>query len=370
MKFTCTQENLIKSLNIVSKISGKNVSLPILNNILVVVDNEGVNLSATNLEIGITTKMRSKTEEYGKITVPARILSSFVNYLPEEKVSFEMVGNEIKITSGSWKTKIKTQPAEDYPLIPEVDQKESFSLKANEFKKALSQTVFAAVNNESRPELSGGYFKISSENSELILVATDSYRLAEKKVKLSKDVKKEFNFIVPIKTLQELMRILSEVSDDIEVNVFYEENQIKFVLDGIELTSRLIDGEYPDYKQIIPSNLQTKVVFSKNEIVNAIKAAGLFAKTGVYDVLFSFKSPDKIIVKSTNSQVGENEAQIAAEINGNDCEIVFNYHYVLEGLLNIPQDKIQIDLTSSENPAILKSAGSEDYLYLIMPIRQ
>ncbi|MBU4482024.1 DNA polymerase III subunit beta, partial [Patescibacteria group bacterium] len=121
MKFTCTQENLIKGLNIVSKISGKNVSLPILNNILISVNNEGVDLSATNLEIGIKTKIRSKTEDSGKITVPARILTSFVNYLPDEKVNFELIGNEIKITSGSWKTKIKTQPAEDYPLIPEVE---------------------------------------------------------------------------------------------------------------------------------------------------------------------------------------------------------------------------------------------------------
>ena len=333
-------------------------------------NNEGVDLSATNLEIGIKTKIRSKTEQSGKITVPSQILTSFVSYLPEEKVEFETINNEIKITSGKWKTKIKTQPAEDYPLIPEVEKKQNFKIKSSVLKNALSQTIFAAINNESRPELSGGYFNINQEKSELIVVATDSYRLAEKKVEVLENIKNSTNFIIPIKTLQELARILSEINENEEVNIFLEENQIMFKTDNIELTSRLIDGEYPDYKQIIPQNLQTSVEFSKNEIINAIKAAGLFAKIGVFDVIFEFKSPDKIIIKSTNTQIGENEAEIKAEIKGNNCKIVFNYHYILEGLLNIPQDKVVLELTSGENPAILKPQGKDDYLYLIMPIRQ
>lgn len=368
MKFTCLQENLIKGLNAVSKVSGKNISLPILNNILISAQSDGVDLMSTNLEIGIKAKVRGKTEREGKITVPARVLTGFINYLPQEKVDFEVINGEIMITCGTWQTKIKTQPAEDYPLIPEVDKKNEIKIKVGQLANVLNQTVFAAVTNESRPELSGGYFKINI--NELLVVATDSYRLAEKKVELEKGSKKEESFIVPIKSLQELIRILSELAKDDEIQIFWEENQIMFLMPGIEFTSRLIDGEYPDYQQIIPTTSKSQIIFSKNEVMNAIKASSLFAKTGVYDINFEFKKPNQIIIRSANAQVGENEAKIKAEVKGEDNNIVFNYHYVLEGLQNIPQDKVVLEMTTPANPAVLKPQGKNSYLYLIMPIRQ
>lgn len=369
MKFTCTKENLIKGLNTVAHLAGKNISLPILNNVLITADENSIELSATNLEIGVKVKIRGRIEKPGKITLPARILSSFVNFLPEEKVEFELLeNNEMRIASGKWNTKIKTQPAEDYPLIPGVDKKNSFKIKASSFKNTLNQTIFAAVSNESRPELSGGLFKINDK--ELIIVATDSYRLTEKNIELLSSIKKESSFIVPIKTLQELLRILGELESESEIEIFWEENQIMFMMDEIEFTSRLIDGEYPDYKQIIPQASNTNVTFNKSEMINAVKAAGLFSKTGIFDVNFEFKAPDKIIIKSANTQLGENTAEIKADIKGEDNNIVFNYHYILEGLTNIPQEKIVMELTNANNPAVIKPEGEEDYLYLIMSIRQ
>ncbi len=367
MKFTCIKENLIKGLNAAAKIAGKNISLPILNNILISTQNEGIDLMATNLEFGIKAKIRGKTEATGKITVPAKILASFINYLPEEKVNFELTGSEIKINSGTWQTKIKTQPAEDYPLIPEVERKNCFKIKTSILVQTLSQTIFAAITNESRPELSGGFFKIKDDD--LVVVATDSYRLAEKKTK-TEGGKKEASFIVPIRTLQELTRVLSEQAIDEEVQIFWEENQIVFITPSIEFTSRLIDREYPDYAQIVPTSSQTQVTFSKDEMINAIKAASLFAKTGIYDVTLEFKAPDKVIIKSANQQLGENQAVVACEVKGENNNIVFNYHYILEGLLNIPEEKVVLEITSPSNPAVLKPAGKADYLYLIMPIRQ
>lgn len=368
MKFTCTQENLIKGLNIVSRICGKNISLPILNNILISAQSDGIDLMATNLEIGIKVKIRSKTEKVGKITVPAKILSNFINYLPEEKVNFELINGEIKITSGTWQTKIKTQPAEDYPLIPEVERKNGIKVKVSCLSEALNQTTFAAVTNESRPELSGGFFKAGPHG--LVIVATDSYRLAEKKTKVLEGGKRETSFIIPIKTLQELGRVLTELTSEEEIQIFWEENQIIFLTPTIEFTSRLIEGEYPDYQQIIPQTSQTQVILSKNEIINAIKAASLFAKIGIYDVTLEFKTPDQVMIKSANAQLGENQAIIKAKVSGENNNIVFNYHYILEGLLNIPQEKIILEMTTSANPAVLKPEGSTDYLYLIMPIRQ
>ncbi len=369
MKFTCTRENLIKGLNLVAHLTNRSVSLPILNNILIITKDDGIEFSATNLEIGVKVKIRGKIDQMGKITLPARILSGFINFLPEEKVDFELLENkEMQINSGGWQTKIKTQPAEDYPLIPEMDKKNGFKIKASLFKNSLNQTIFAAVTNESRPELSGGLFKINEQ--ELVLVATDSYRLAEKKTEIIEGAKKEQSFIVPIKTLQELNRVASEIADEEEIETYWEENQIMFLINDVKFTSRLIDGEYPDYQQIIPQTHQTRAIFSKNEMINAIKATSLFSKTGIFDVTFEFKEQNKIIIKSANTQLGESTAEIKTEMEGVENVIVFNYHYILDGLINIPQEKVLLELTNSANPAVLKPVGKDDYLYLIMPIRQ
>ncbi len=369
MKFTCTQENLIKNLNIVSHLSSKNISLPILNNILIDVSDDGIKFLSTNLEIGIKINVRGKVEKKGRITLPAKILSSFVNLLPEDKVEFELLeNNEMKISSGSWQTKIKTQPADDYPLIPEVNKKSSFKVDLGQFKKALNATIFAAVNNEARPELSGGLFRLKDKN--LKLVTTDSYRLAEKTIELNENNYKGKDFIVPIRSLQELSRVLGDYANNQEMSVYIEENQILFVVDSLEFSSRLIDGEYPDYKQILPQTSTTQVKFSKAEIMNAIKAAGLFSKIGIFDINFEFKTPNKIIIKSSNNQLGENTAEIKGKVSGENNQIVFNYHYVLEGLSAISQDNVIMELTGPENPAVIKPENKEDYLYLIMSIRQ
>jgi len=370
MKFTCVKDNLIKGVNIVARTAGKNISLPILNNILIIAENEGVNLSATNLEIGIKIKIRGKIEEPGKITVPAKTIAGFVGYLPEEKIEFEWLKNstEIKIFSGQWETKIKTQSAEEYPLIPEVAKENTLKLKIKQLKELLSETIFAAVTNESRPELSGGYFKIL--NSELTLAATDSYRLAEKKTILSEEYKNKSHFIVPIKTLQELEKILAESADEEHIDIFWEENQILFTTSTMELNSRLINSEYPDYTQIIPIKHTTKVVFDKNQVINAVKASSLFVKTGIYDVAFEFKKPGKMFIKAANSQLGENQALVDCEIIGEENNIVFNYHYILDGLLKLTSERVVLEMMSSNNPAVLKADKKDNYLYLIMPIRQ
>jgi DNA polymerase-3 subunit beta len=369
MKFTCTKDNLIKGLSSVSGLTSRNISLPILNNVCISATSDGIELSATNLEIGIQKNIRGKIEKQGKITLPAKILLSFINLLPEERVEFELMeNNEMLVKSGTWQTKIKTQSADEYPLIPEVEKKNEFKISVGKLKNGLAQTIFAAMNNESRPELSGGLFRLK-ENS-ISLVATDSYRLAEKKIEIDTKIKKETQFIVPIKTLQELLRLIGDIDSNLEIQIFWEENQIMFKIEDLILTSRLIDGEYPDYEQIIPENSKTSVRFSKSEIVNAIKASALFSKTGIFDVNFEFKAPDKIILKSSNTQLGENTAEISAEVKGDDNNIVFNYHYILDGLNNIPGQNLILELTNANNPAVLRSEGEDDYLYLVMSIRQ
>jgi len=368
MIFACVKENLINGLNIVAHISGKNVSLPILNNILIEATDDGIILSATNLEIGIKAKIRGKITTKGKITVPAKLITSFVNYLPEEKIEFELKDGELKIFSGKWQTKLKTQNIDEYPLIPKVEEKECVIIKNNVLVNLLNQTIFAATLNESRPELSGGKLIIS--DSKIILVATDSYRLAEKKIELTKENKKKGNVLIPIKTLQELLRILTtEIKED-EIKIFWEENQITFSSSWWELTSRLINGEYPDYQQIIPEKWMTKIIADKNEIIKAVKATSLFTKNGIYDVIFEFKNKQEMIIKAVNNQLGENEAIINCQIEGENNMVVFNYHYILEGLVNFTNSEIILEMTNANNPVVIKQKNDPDYLYLVMPIRQ
>lgn len=370
MKFTCVKENLIKGINAAARISGKNISLPILNNILFSAEDDGVEIVGTNLEIGIKNKIRASIEEKGKITLPAKLLASYINFLPDEKVSFELIknSNEIKIESGTWETKIKTQSADDYPLIPEVERKNSLKIKAKKFKEALNQTIFAALTNDARPELSGGYFLFNGNN--LTIVATDSYRLAEKHVELMEEVKKEGSFIVPIKTLQEIEKIITENDNNEDLEIYYEENQIIFLVAGVEVNSRLINGQYPDYKQIIPTKNNTEITIDKNNILNAVKASSIFTKVGINDVIFNFKKPNSVIIKAANNQLGENQAIIEGEISGEDNNIIFNYHYILEGLANLKEDKFVLEISNANNPAVLRPLEKKDYLYLIMPIRQ
>lgn len=368
MIFACVKENLVNGLNIVSHISGKNISLPILNNILIETTDEGIELSATNLEIGIKAKIRGKISQKGKITVPAKLITGFINYLPEEKIEFELLKNELKITSGSWQTKIKTQPTDEYPLIPKIEEKDYLIIKNTNLNKLLSQTIFAATLNESRPELSGG--KLIINENKIILAATDSYRLAEKKIEIEQGNKKRGNVIIPIKTLQELLRIITtEVKED-EIKIFWEENQITFSSSWWELTSRLINGEYPDYQQIIPEKWVSKITADKNEIIKAVKAASLFTKSGIYDVGFEFKNKQEMIIKAANNQLGENEAKIKCQIEGEDNLVIFNYHYILEGLANFSNQEIVLEMTNNNNPVVIKQKNDPDYLYLVMPIRQ
>lgn len=368
MIFTCVKENLINGLNTVAHITGKNISLPILNNLLIIASDEGIELSATNLEVGIKAHIRGKILQKGKITVPAKIFTSFVNYLPEEKVDFELIGTELKISSGGWQTKIKTQSADDYPLIPQIEDKEEIIITNKQLADLLSQTIFAATTNESRPELSGGNLKI--KDNQLILATTDSYRLAEKKILVKSSNKKNSQIIIPIKTLQELLRIIMNEEKEDNIKIFWEENQITFSSSWWEITSRLINSEYPDYEQIIPTKWLTKISGDKNEIIKAVKAASLFTKSGIFDVTMEFKKPDIIIIKSTNNQLGENEAKIKGEIEGENNLVVFNYHYVLEGLININASEIIMEMTNANNPVVIKQKNDPEYIYLVMPIKQ
>lgn len=360
----------------VSRVAGKNINLPILNNILIKTEKGNIKLVATNLEIGIICAIRGKIESEGSFTVDSKIISDYINLLPNKKVSLELKDKNLQIECDNYKTKIKGLSAEEFPLIPEIEKNIYYGVDAAEFKKALSQAIFAVSTSESRLELSGVLF--SFDKNGLTVAATDSYRLAEKKVKIKTNGGEERKIIIPAKTIHELIRILSGGIDlegmekeSNEIKMYISDNQILFTYGATELISRLIEGQYPDYAQIIPESGKTKISISHADLSRAVKVASLFSKAGVNDINLDFPAgKNQVVISSISGQTGENTVELDAKISGVDNGIAVNYRYLLDGLNNIDCETVSIEVIDNNTPCIIRPEGDDSYLYIIMPIKQ
>lgn len=374
MKITCTRENLSQALSLVGGVAGKNINLPILGNVLIRVDNQKTEIISTNLEVAIIATLRSKVDEPGSFTVPARTLTDFVSLLSGEKVEIELQGNELAVTCDRSTTKIKGSPADDFPVVPSLTEGSGYLISADEFKTGLSQVVSALARNDIRPELSGVFcgFNING-NKGLVLAATDSYRLAEKKVRLSQG-DDEIKVIIPGRTAQEIIHILSlAVSEEGETGarMLLNNNQIVLTYANIQLVSRLVEGQYPDYTQIIPKSFTTTATFSTNQVTKEIKAAALFTTTGVNAISFKLeKENNTVVVTSTSTQTGEYKSQLEAEILGDNNNILLNHRYLHDGLSNIKTPNTVFKMINADSPCLFTPQGDESFLYIVMPIRQ
>lgn len=374
MKFITLKENLKQGLSIVAHLTSKNINLPILNNILIKVKKEGIELIATNLEISVNHFLRGKIEKEGETTVDAKIINEYISLLPEDKIELELEKDELKVSCQNYKTKIKTQEANDFPVLPKVIEEGCYELNLNDFRDSLSEISFAVSYNENRPELSGVLF--SFQNNLLTLVGTDSYRLSEKSIKFKSDnIIDEKKVIVPLRTIQELSRILGnfkseeQINDSQNIKICLTENQIFFSFGSTNLISRIIIGNYPDYKQIIPKNEKTKIEINKNSFIKAIKSAGIFSKIGVNDISIAFKK-NEVTISSSSSQTGENKVSLEADVTGEGGEIFINFKYLLDGLNNIKSDQIIIKIVDNNYPCIILPKNINNFLYLVMPIKQ
>ena len=366
MKIVCTQENLNKGLSLVSNIANKSSNLPILNNVLLKADKEGLTLITTDLEIGIKALVRSKIEEQGEFTVDAKLLHNFVSFLPKENIELNLQEDSLEIKSSNQETSIKGLVAEDFPLIPDMEKTNMVELPVQEFKKGLHQVILAASLDTSRIEINAVNFDF--QNNNLVLAATDSYRLAEKKLKLANGQKT--SLIIPLKTLQELSRILNEQAEK-KLKIYFNDNQILFEFDGVELTSRVIDGKYPDYNQIIPAQFKTEAKCEINKLVPAIKSVALFCKQGINDIRLCLDSKkQKIVIATASSHTGTSVAKVDAKISGEDNDIVFNYRYLLDGLAQLGSSEVNIKMNNNASPGLLQPVNDDKYIYLVMPIRQ
>lgn len=367
MRFTCTQENFVHGLAAVSRVASKSAVLAILNNVLLVAEDGRVQLQTTNLELAITVTIRAKVETPGRYTVPSRLLTEFISLLGNERVTAETTPGGLKVTSGHTQTTIKGAAAEDFPVLPTHDAPTATTIPANTFRRALEGATFAAAHDESRPEISGTLLAL--EGTHCTVVATDSYRLAEQKTTTLKAVGSPKKVIIPSRTAQELLHLIPE--DETVVTLHIGDDQVCFVVPDAEIISRVIEGQYPDYQQIIPANWATTANCDHDELMNNVRAASLFCKSGINDLSFTVDpGGQQIRLNAANTQLGEHEATVAAEVEGPAMSMIFNYRYLLEGLQSLGGRTSRLELQDQNAPGVIRNPDRPDALYLLMPIRQ
>lgn len=367
MEIKIAQEKLAKALNSVSRVAaGARATLPILNNVLIRVEDKKVSLTTTNLDMAVMSYLPVTESKNGVVTVPARLIAEFVSNLPRGE-NVEITANEAKVEvkSGSCKSTINGALADDFPELPALDNDKTvrFHLSAEEFKSGLGQVMMAASSDMSRPALTGIYF--NTYEGGLYVAATDGYRLAERKLADKTDA--EVSAIVPTASLQEVLRSLDDNQEEIEV--LFDDTQVKFRLDSIEVTSKLIDGSFPDYRQLIPKETEITVELNRSELVRVTKLAALFAKEVGGSVVCSTDAEKKtFMIASVANELGENSSEIPVEVD-TDGKVTLNSRFLLDALNAISGDVIRFGFSNKLDPVVLKGVKDNNYTHIVMPLK-
>jgi DNA polymerase III subunit beta len=360
MKLQVTQENLAKALNTVARVANTRQTLPILANVLLQTTDNRLSISATNLDIAITHRIGSKIEKTGAITVPARLMQDFVSSLPDGVLKLELNDNKLHITTDQYQSTINGLVADDFPVMPAISGGSTWKVPAAELKKALSQIVFAASGDDARPVLTGVYFHTA--RGEVVAVATDSYRLAEHKLGKNRS---SVNFLVPGSAAQDLLRIISDA--DKEVNVTHDDQQVLFQVGDVTLVARLIEGNYPDYRKLIPNKFATVAKLARGDFANITKVSALFARESAGSITIKVEDK-KVSINAIASQLGENTAAADAEVKGSG-EVTLNSRYLIDALNAFGGEQVEFCFNGKLEPCILRSSDDPKYLHLIMPLR-
>lgn len=365
MKTVCLVENLKRAILGTEKASGKNLTLPILSTLLFIVTSKEIKIRATNLSLGIEAVISSQTEKDGVFAIPASILSAFINTLKEsEKITIELVGEIAVFTTTSTKTSIKTVPYEDFPTIPKTEGAD-FSIQNKIFSEGIKSVFYASAVSDIKPEISSVY--IYQNEDTLVFVSTDSFRLAEKTIK----VKNIYNFepiIIPYKNIVEIIKILDSTNGDLLITC--SKNQIGIHADIFYITSRIIDGIFPDYKQIVPNTHTTEGIFLKQDIISTIKANSIFADKFNQITLAINPLKKQCIFLAQNPDRGENKILLDGALSGEPVEININQKYLADCLQSIQTDSISISCNGIQKPLVVKGIGDKTFCYLIMPMNR
>lgn len=365
MELTVTQENFARALSAVGRVASTKTQLPILSNILLRTDGSRLLVAATNLEIATTQYIGAKIVKPGAITVPARLISEFVSSLPKESIELKVVGENIHLTSGKYHSIINGVIADDFPELPTINEENSvtYSINTEEFKQAVSQTIITASSDSTRPVLTGVYWH--SHDGWVFLAATDGYRLSERRLV---ETQSEIAAIIPTQTLQEVLRTIVEDIDTIDI--LFDESQVRFRINEAEIISRLVDGNFPDYRQLIPAQSDITAVMNKTEFTRVTKIAGLFARESGGSITLTVDSDaNTVSLHSIASELGENTSELDADVSGSG-QVTLNSRYLTEALGVVDADTISFSFSGKLSPIILKSTKKDtNYYHVIMPLK-
>lgn len=373
MKLSCLQENLKRGLATVSHAVAGKSTLPILSNILLATDQGRLKLAATNLDIGITCWIGAQVEEEGSITIPARLLNDVVGSLPNDKITLSLDSRTqaINLTCARFTNNIKGIEADEFPPIPTVvDRSAIAALPASLLREVIDQVAFAAANDESRPVLAGVLIRL--RGNEAIFAAADGFRLAKRTVNLPEPVATSQEFIVPARALSELGRIIGD-TETVFLVVTPDGNQVLFHTESTDLVSRLIDGKFPDFERIIPTNYATRTVLETQELAKAVKLASFFASASQNIAKLTMESgaelgPGKLTISANAAEVGDNTGELDGMIHGEGGQIALNVKYLAEALNAIKTIQVSIETQTAQSPGVFKPIGQDGYVHIIMPM--
>ncbi|MEI6280744.1 MAG: DNA polymerase III subunit beta [bacterium] len=365
MKLECSIEKLKNAISQVERITGKNLTLPILNSVLLIASGKFLKLRSTNLSLGVEVEVPAKIENEGILAVSGSVLTAiFSNISQNENILLEEKEGNLLIKAKKSQIKLKCQPNEDFPTIPIV-KGTSFEIDAKKLIDGIKSVYYSSSFSDVKPEISSVYIYTNEDG--LVFVSTDSFRLAEKKIKV-KEVPEISGLLIPFKNISEILKIFGEIQGLIKV--CFNKNQISFSSDNIYLTSRIIDGIFPDYRQIIPKDSLTNIVVLKQDLLSALKLSNIFSdKTSQVNLKVIPK--EKVFeLSSANNDIGENKTHLDAVINGEVVELGFNYKYFLDCFQSINTDSVSIKLASSSKPIVINPVSDPSFTYLIMPMNR
>lgn len=366
MKVICVREKIKEVVSQAEKIAGKNVSLPVLSSILFKTDKNKLIIRATNLDVGVEFHIPAKIKKEGEVVIPASIAGSiFSNIFFGKNIDLELVNDNLVVSTEKNTTLIKSFKSDDFPTIPRIKKGVTFSTSIKNITTGVKSVWYASAVSDIKPEIASVYMYYNNKN--IIFVSTDSFRLAEKKIK-DINISEFKGVIIPVKNIHEIIRILDTFSEECEISL--DENQISFSTDDMFITSRIVSGVYPDYKQIIPTEFTSHITVLKEDIINALKLTNVFTDKFNKINIKVDTGRNSFEISSQDNNVGENMAVVDAKIDGDSFDVNFNYKYILEGLQAINQDSVTIKYDNKHEVMILQGVSDPTFVYLVKPMNK
>lgn len=366
MKVECSREKLYEALHKADKLTSKNATLPVLSCVLLEAVDSFLTIKATNLDIGVEIKIPVKVLKEGTVAIPSSLFVSYISNLSKDhKLTLEVVKGTLFITNEKNESQIKTVSHEDFPSIPRLESTKTFDISSDNLLDGLKSVWYSASTSSMKPELSSVY--IYQKDDSIIFVATDSFRLAEKKVRV-KNTNEFESVLIPFKNVSEIIRIFDQF--DVDIQVVFDKNQIAFKTDGVYVVSRIIDGIFPDYNQIIPKTNSSEVVVLKNDLTQALKLSNIFANK-FNQVTMTVRPSDGVFeIQSKDIDKGENRNVVQGTLRGVDIEISFNQRYITDSFNSIDSDSLTLYFNGSGKPLVIKGVGDTSFMYLVMPMNK